>query len=91
MSITHNFKRIHALTEHVPAEDLAHNILYKALIPPQIVFPSLFKEAPVVGGVGDDTGLVHMRSACLASALGPKMNSSCCCPEQVLHPALAAV
>lgn len=66
---SYNFKRIHALTEHVPAEDLAHNILYKALIPPQIVFPSLFKEAPVVGGVGDDTGLVHMRSARLASAL----------------------
>jgi len=48
---------------------LAHKVLYKALIPPQIVFPSLFKEAPVVGGVGDDTGLEHMRSACLASAL----------------------
>lgn len=48
---------------------MAHNVLYKALIPPQIVFPSLFKETPVVGRVGDDTGLVHMRPACLASAL----------------------
>lgn len=66
---SYNFKRVHALTEHLPAEDLAHNVLYKALVPPQIVFPSLFKEAPVVGGVGDDTGLVHMQSACLASAL----------------------
>lgn len=66
---SYNFKRVHALTEHLPAEDLAHNVLYKALIPPQIVFPSLFKGAPVVGGVGDDTGLVHMQSACLASAL----------------------
>lgn len=56
-------------TEHVPAEELALNVLYKVLIPPQIVIPSLFKEAPVVGGVGDDAGLVHMRSACLASAL----------------------
>lgn len=66
---SYNFKRVHALAEHVRAEDLAHNVLYKALIPPQIVFPSLFKETPVVGRVGDDTGLVHMRSACLASAL----------------------
>lgn len=40
---SYNFKRVHALTEHVPAEDLAHNVLYKALVPPQIVFASLFK------------------------------------------------